>query len=235
MKIIFKNTLVFSIVYILLYLLDSFFKNSETLFSCRYISKTLLSLSLLAYYLINTKQKDKHKKRLVVVALCCFILGDVFFITGNNGNVLHFIFASSLFIAAKVCYSLRFLNNEDFKITKLIPFLLFCFLYMSIIMTIVYNNLGSFFIPLLLYLFVVMLLMQFAYLRKSEVNNKSFWLVIIGVVFSMVADNIDILKMFYDPSIAYNKITVMFFHGLSQYLIIMGVLEESNKTEIVKL
>ena len=44
----------------------------------------------------------------------------------------------------------------------------------------------------------------------------------------MIADSLDILKMFYDPEIAYNKITIMFFYCLSQYLIILGVLKETK-------
>ena len=65
-------------------------------------------------------------------------------------------------------------------------------------------------------------------LRKGEVNELSFWLVIFGVFFSMIADSINILKIFYDPLIAYNKITVMFFYCLSQYMIILGVLQENR-------
>ena len=79
-----------------------------------------------------------------------------------------------------------------------------------------------------------MLLMQFAYLRKGEVNGLSFWLVILGVFFSMIADSINVLKTFYDPLFAYNKITVMFFYCLSQYMIIMGVLKETKPSDNFK-
>ncbi|WP_272022663.1 lysoplasmalogenase family protein [Olleya namhaensis] len=234
MKFIFKSTLKFSVLYLLLYLLDSFFKNSEDLVMYRYLSKTLLSFSLLFFYLINTNQSDARKKNLIIISLACFLAGDVFFIAGNSGNTYHFLIAAALFIIAKVCYSVRFFNNKDFKISKLVPFLLFCFCYMSVIMSIVYNELGFYFLPLLIYLFVVMMLMQFAYLRSNEVNLQSFWLVIFGVVASMVADSINILRMFYDADIAYNKITIMFFYCLSQYLIILGVLNETKSTSKLK-
>ncbi|AUC81003.1 lysoplasmalogenase [Lacinutrix sp. Bg11-31] len=228
MKFIFKNTFRFSILYIILYFLDALFKNNDALYSYRYISKILLGLSLLLFYLYNTYQKDFNKKRLVIAALSLFVIGNFFFITGDNGNILHFVIAALLFVIAKICYSVRFLNNEVFIINKLIPFLLFCFTYMSIIIFMVYSNLEGFFVPLLIYLFVSMLLMQFAYLRKREVNTISFWLVIIGVVSFMLADSINILKMFYNPLIAYNKITVMFFYCLAQYLIVLGILKETN-------
>ena len=228
MGFIFKNTLRFSILYLLLYVLDSFFKNNEALYSYRYYTNIALSSALLIFYLFKTKQKNISKKRLIIYALSLFIIGDVFFITGNSGKMTHFVFAAFLFIGAKICYSIRFLNSKDFKISKLVPFLLFGFAYMTIITNLVYNNLGYYFFPFLIYLFVVLLLMQFAYLRKGEVNELSFWLVIFGVFFSMIADSINILKIFYDPLIAYNKITVMFFYCLSQYMIILGVLQENR-------
>jgi len=228
MSFIFKNTLRFTILYLFLYVLDSFFKNNEALYSYRYFTKLALGITLLVFYLFKTKQKDISKKRLVIYALSLFIIGDVFFITGNSGEMTHFVFAAFLFIGAKICYSIRFLNSKDFKISKLIPFLILGFAYMTIITDLVYNNLGHYFFPFLIYLFVVLLLMQFAYLRKPEVNIISFWLVIIGVVAFMIADSINILKMFYNPLIAYNKITVMFFYSLAQYLIVLGILKETN-------
>ncbi|MEL0643403.1 lysoplasmalogenase family protein [Olleya sp. Ti.3.14] len=234
MSFIFKNTLRFTILYLFLYVLDSFFKNNEALYSYRYFTKLALGITLLVFYLFKTKQKDISKKRLVIYALSLFIIGDVFFITGNSGEMTHFVFAAFLFIGAKICYSIRFLNSKDFKISKLIPFLILGFAYMTIITDLVYNNLGHYFFPFLIYLFVVLLLMQFAYLRKSEVNGLSFWLVLFGVFFSMIADSINILKIFYDPLIAYNKITVMFFYCLSQYMIILGVLKESRLTDNIE-
>lgn len=228
MNFIFKNTIRFSILYLSLYLLYSFFKNSYDLYSYRYFSKIALGVSLLLFYVLNNKQKDNTKKRLVIYALSLFLIGDFFFITGNSGKMTHFVIAEFLFIAGKICYSVRFLNNEDFKISKLIPFLVFCFAYMTLITSIVYNNLNHYFFPFLIYLFVVMLLMQFAFLRKNEVNTSSFWLVMIGVFLSMIADSINILKTFYNPMIAYNKITVMLFYCLSQYLIIVGGLKEKT-------
>ncbi|APX99823.1 lysoplasmalogenase [Lacinutrix venerupis] len=226
MKFIFKYPFRFTIIYLILYILDAFFKNSDVLYSCRYVSKILLSSSLLVFYLYNTKQKDSNKKKLVITALSLFILGDFFFIRGNDNNIIHFVIAGILFAIAKIFYSIRFLNNKDFKISKLVPFLLFCFTYMSVIMFLVYSNLGGFFIPFLIYLFVAMLLMQFAFLRKEEVNSKSFWLVMVGVVAFMFADSINMLKMFYNPLIAYNKLTIMFFYCLAQYLIVFGILKE---------
>ena len=95
-------------------------------------------------------------------------------------------------------------------------------------MSLVYSNLGDYFLPALLYLFIVMLVAQFAYLRKKEVNKESYWFVLIGIILSMFSDSITILKEFYSMDIAYNHITIMLFYGMSQYFIVIGILKENN-------
>ena len=95
-------------------------------------------------------------------------------------------------------------------------------------MNFIYSKLGLYFIPTLIYLFVVLLLGQIAYLRKNEVNNLSYYLVLIGVLFSMLSDSIAFLKSFYDSSFFYHKYTIMLFYSLSQYLIVLGILKENN-------
>ena len=72
----------------------------------------------------------------------------------------------------------------------------------------------------------MMMLAQFAYLRKNEVNKTSYWLVLIDVLFSMFSDSINILKVFYNDEIAYNNISIILFYGVSQYLIILGIVTE---------
>ena len=227
MLAIFKNIRVFTILYLVLFLVDFSIKNNPDYhFPFRYISKSLLLLSLLLLYAINVREKNPKKRNLVFAALSCFLIGDIFLIGGDN--IVQFVIGALFFSIAKIFYTLRFTNNKDFKIIKLLPFLLFCFIYMSVIISIVYNNLVAFFFPTLFYLFIVMLLAQFAYLRKAEVNNLSYWLVLVGVICSMFSDSINTLKMFYDYDIAYNNFTIMFFYGISQYLILVGILQEHN-------
>ncbi|WAC03925.1 lysoplasmalogenase [Lacinutrix neustonica] len=194
----------------------------------RYLTKTLLITSLLIYFIINHNETSRKKVIMVVAALGCFIIGDLFLITMESKPL--FIWGVFFFAIAKVLYSVRFSNHSDFKIYQLLPFLLFCFAYMCSVMLLVYDNLEDYFLPTLGYLFIVLIVAQFAYLRRNEVNKTSYWLVLIGIMFSMFSDSITLLKEFYSPNIAYHQITIMLFYGLSQYFIIVGIIQENNET-----
>ncbi|WP_452223388.1 lysoplasmalogenase family protein [Lacinutrix chionoecetis] len=227
MRLLFKNTLLFSFVFFLIFILDIFIKVFYTPTSFRYLTKLSLVLLLLIYYLTNQEEKSNIRKLQVILALTCFIIGDFFLIGGDVTSQL--VAGGVFFCIAKVCYALRFSNKKDFEIRELIPFLLFCFAYITTVMMVVYRNLGIFFLPILFYLFVVMLTAQFAYLRKNEVNTASFWLVLLGVILSMFSDSINILKEFYRQDFAYNEYTVMLFYGFSQYFIVLGIVKENRK------
>ncbi len=223
----FKNLTSFSILYLIAFVIDTYVKVNVVAFPYRYITKTFLILILLLFYIINNKD-EKRKRGIVIIALLCFIAGDLFLIGGTTK--IRFGVGVLLFAIAKVLYAIRFSNKQDFDVLKLWPFLVFGFAYMCGIMLMVYDNLGDYFAPALLYLFIVMMLAQFAFLRKKEVNIKSFWLVLIGVLLSMFSDSITLLKQFHDPKVLYNHYTIMFFYGLSQYFIIIGLLYENNKS-----
>jgi len=224
---LFKNLAYFSVLYFLAFVVDTYVKVHVVPFPYRYISKTFLILILLIFYILNDKEEDRHKHLVVVFSLLFFIAGDIFLIGGITK--LRFGIGVLMFAIAKVFYAIRFSNKQDFEVVKLWPFLLFGFTYMCGIMLMVYNNLGVYFAPALLYLFIVMMLAQFAFLRKKEVNPKSFWIVLIGVLLSMFSDSITLLKQFYDPTILYNNYSIMFFYGLSQYFIILGLIQEKNE------
>lgn len=225
MKPLFNNTLYFSALYALLFIIDSFVKVVFPASVFRYVTKATLIIALLYYFLLNNKENNESNVKLIVFAICGFLIGDALITASVNSR--HFLVLGVIFFGiGKILYSIRFSNTKDFNILKLMPFLLFCFSYMTIVMLLVYDTLGNYFIPVLLYLFIVMLTAQFAYLRRYEVNKKSYILVLIGVIFSMFSDSITILKEFYDQSIAYNQYTIMLFYALSQYFIIVGVAKE---------
>lgn len=230
MKTIFNNLWYFTIVFFLSFILDTIVKIYLEPIPFRYFSKTFLIVILLVYFLKNHNETSKKKVVVVIAALSFFIMGDLFLIGTESKNV--FAIGVCFFAIAKVMYAIRFSNQSDFKILKLLPFLLFCFGYMSFVMLFVYKNLGVYFMPALLYLFIVMIVAQFAYIRKNEVNKISYWLVLIGVILSMFSDSITLLKEFYDPDIAYHQITIMLFYGLSQYFIIIGIVKETNYSPI---
>ncbi|MFC7443821.1 lysoplasmalogenase [Mesoflavibacter profundi] len=230
---IFKNFKYFTLLYLFVLVIDTFVKNSDYKYSLRYITKPLLVVLLIVFFLINNKEKYKSGFCLVLGAYILFFLGDILLI--GNDTKLKFAIGGTFFGIAKVLLSIRFTNTQDFEIKKLLPFLAFCFVYMSVIMLFIYNNLKFYFIPSLCYLLVVMMMGQFAYLRKKEVNNTSYYLVLFGVFFSMLSDGITFLKVFYDSKILYHTITIMSFYAISQFLIVVGIVKETSSLTKLKL
>ena len=98
-------------------------------------------------------------------------------------------------------------------------------------MNLIYDNLHQLFIPVMIYFFTSVILLQFAFLRKADVNKMSYLVVFIGTVLCIVSDSITALKIFYLPNFAYEKITIMLFYGIGQYLIVYGITKEVKQPE----
>ncbi|MDO6597038.1 lysoplasmalogenase family protein [Oceanihabitans sp. 2_MG-2023] len=221
---IFKNKRIFSVLYFSILLLDIILKLNIDTISFRLITKPFLMISLLVYYIINHKEKSKNKFLFMIIALSLFLVGDILFIF-KNISVL-FTLGMFSFVLGKLFFAFKFSNQNDFKLIKLFPILSFCFIYILIILNIVYDKLEGYFFPVLFYLFVAMLVLQFAYLRKSEVDRKSYLIVGLGVLFSVFSDSISVLHVFYSEGIFYEKVTVILLYGISQYLIVTGIVSE---------
>ena len=232
MKVLFTNKLYFFILFFSILILDIFVKLNFESIPYRLISKPLVILSLFSFFLINNK--TELKKDYIIIALLSFFIGD-FFLIFDYINTLY-ITGIIFFIVGKLCYAKRFSNQQDFKIIRLLPFLIMCFAYMIFIMMLVLDNLGIFFLPSLVYLYSCLLVLLFAYLRKGVVNKKSYILVLIGVTITILCDSITLIQSFYYKDFPFYKIAIMLFYGISQYFIITGLVEEGNvRKEIVIL
>ena len=223
---LFSNTLYFSILFFSILLIDILVKSSFEGISYRFFTKTLVMTSLIIYYFLN--QKEVIKKRLIFMnlALFSFLLGDIFLLLYQN--YMLYIIGMGFFVLGKLFYALRFSNQKDFKLSSLLPFIILCFGFMLVLMNLIYDNLGNFFIPVMVYLFSCLIVTMFSFLRKDEVNFSSYILVLMGIAFTIISDTIAVLQEFYMPDMAYHKVTIMFFYGLSQYFIVIGIVRENN-------
>lgn len=224
MSKIFSNTLIFTLLYFAVLLLDILVKISVVEFLSRYIIKPLIVILLIVFYLINFKDKRDNNFYYIMIALGAFLIGDIVLIDTYSGFM--YIIGMLLFTIGKLFYAMRFSNTRDFKISRLVPFLIVCFGYTLWIMNLIYDNLGDFFIPTLIYLFITILLLLLSFLRKNDVNDLSYYLVFVGVLFSVVYDSITAISSFYNPDLPYQEITIMLFYGISQYFIVLGIVKE---------
>ena len=111
---------------------------------------------------------------------------------------------------------------------RLFVFLFICFGIFFLLFNLIYNKLDKLFFPVLCYFFIAILAAQFAFIRKVDVDNRSYILVLTGIMLAILADGITALALFYQPGFAYEKFSVMFFYGISQYLVVVGIVQEKQ-------
>ncbi len=225
----------FSILYFTLLSIDIGLRLAYGETVLRYISKPMFLLSLMVFYVINNKCTSKRSFLYMIIALICFLIGDLLLVT--LGSTLLFVMGMFFFIVGKIFYAIRFSNQRDFKLGRLLPFLSICFLYTLLILNLIYEKLESLFFPVIVYFFVGVMVLQFAFLRKNDVNNQSYLLVFIGIIMSIMSESLIALDMFYYPGFAFSEFTIMLTYGIAQYLIVLGIVKEvkeEDKLSIIK-
>ncbi|MCB4808799.1 lysoplasmalogenase [Tamlana sp. 62-3] len=193
----------------------------------RVFVKPFFMLSLLIFTWVNTANRKNKKFKFLNLAIIAFLLGDVIIVFKDKPIL--FLIAMLFFMMGKIFYIFRFSGDRDFKIANLFPILAFCFFYILLVFNVVIKNLNEYVVPVLIYLLFSSIQFLFSFLRRVEVDFKSFLMVVIGVVFSVTYDTIALLAKFYQDYFLYNKITIVSFYAISQFLIVYGLVTEKIK------
>ena len=162
----------------------------------------------------------------MIIALLFLLVGDVFLLEGFS--FYYFTIGLLAFLFANIAYSYLLYRSAQFGVTKSVPFLILSSLYILTIYYFIYDNSQGYFVLILIYSFVVLNMLQSAYLRYKIVNMKSFYMVFIGALLFTISESILALNMFHKP-IPYKNIWIMLFYGIGQLLIVQGVLAEQKK------
>ena len=218
----------FTIVYFLALVIDLWGKLNLEIVPYRYITKSLLMILLIVFYFKNQKINKGKNHFYTLTALFLFWIASIAVI--DHINNFRFIFGMLFFVLGKAMYCLRFTNNRDFKLARLLPFLTGSFILMVSVFFLIYKGLGVFFIPVLIYFFISLLLSLFAYLRKNDVNARSYNLVMLSMFFLILSEIIMGIKTYY-ISLPFQDISVMLFYGIGQFLIVYGILIEKKTVE----
>ncbi len=225
MKRVLNNVLHFAILYFAILFLDLSFMIWIDAELIRLTTKPVLIILLIAFYASNDNESSSNKFIFLILALSCFMLANIMTLFKAEPVVL--MAGSLFFILAKMFYVFRFSNERDFKLVSSIPFVSLYLIYMFIILNLTMENLGDSLIPVLVFLFVTLIALQFAFLRKQAVNKRSYQLVMLGMLLLLVADTSAVLSNFY-YRFTFQEVVTMFFYGLSQFLIILGLVHEKR-------
>ena len=231
LKSFFINKINFSVIFFAILLLDVFVKVCTSDLSYRYFTKPLVLIFLIIFYYLNVTYYRKRVNKNVFFALIFFLLGDFFILNSSN---TFFLFSSILFFAiGKIFLCLKFKNKEDFEYSRLRPFSIAIYIFITFIILMIYKNLRMFFIPGMLSFFISLLMLNLAYLRKEHFTKWSYFFVLLGCLLFVLIEGVNAISTF-NNELPFPYFFIMIFYGISMYLIVLGiVIEEQKKNSVV--
>jgi len=183
----------------------------------RQFSKPLIVLSLMGYYLIHLKSlKESAQEYIFLGALIAAWLGDVFLLWDNM-----FLFGLGSFLLMQVLYTYCFIRDRGKE--KLVYILgLLILPFSGYILSLMWSDLGSMRVPVLVYLLAIVLMALAAAMRRKEMSG--YYLVVLGTLFFLASDAVLALHKF-TSDIHLGGMTVMATYIAAQYLIVEGYIQ----------
>jgi uncharacterized membrane protein YhhN len=184
----------------------------------------VLKGSIIPFLIIIYQLNARQNFRITILAALLFSwAGDV---------ILCFSFIPGLacFLLAHVMYVIAFLktSGKSELITKRIYLLFPVILYGAGLLCLLYDNLDGMRLPMITYTMVILTMLIAAINRYGKVSRLSFILVLAGAVLFVISDSLIALNKFGFPFV-FSGVAVMTTYIAAQYLIVTGVLKQSEK------
>ncbi len=193
--------------------------------SVQYVAKPLIMLSLVGYFFFSTTARSIY---FTMALLFCWA-GDVLLLF-QDSMAHFFIFGLVAFLIGHMLYivSYRQFRHGD-KSNELLPTQKFRYSLPIILagtglIVILYPNLGSLQIPVLVYAVVLMLMVLAALMRFGRTTPTSFWMIFLGAVLFMISDSSLAINKFYAP-FENSGLAIMITYIAAQYLIVEGAVQ----------
>ncbi len=185
--------------------------------SIRYGAKPLIMLSLIWYYVSNTKFRNK----LFVFGMFFSFLGDVFLLSKEE---FFFILGLGSFLIAHLCYIAMILKYLEKPTLPSISKALFPYLLVFIVlMQVLYSSLGAMKIPVIIYAFTISVFGMLSLLYYFQNKNTVARILVFGVLLFIISDSILALNLFYSPK-SFFPVLIMSTYVGAQFLICKFVL-----------
>lgn len=192
------------------------------------ITKPLLLLLLGIIYYHQAGRVNKAHRNFMLAALSFSWLGDVLLLFQQNDPVF-FLAGLISFLAAHLCYILAFGKISVHHAPSIIrqqPWLALLFVaYGLLFFFFISHGLGGMLIPVLVYMFVILLMGLAALNRFRRVEYHSFLLVFAGAMSFMLSDSLLAINKFATP-FAMAGFLIMVTYIAAQYLIVKGSLKQ---------
>lgn len=198
---------------------------AQDLSDYRYISKPLIILTLIFYFIkVSIMIKGSLLRKTVLSALIFSILGDILWLFPNL-----FLYGLGAFLMVHFCYVLAFkiAQSRPFQLSQLYFIKLFVYnlpfyIFAAILYYLVHNQLHQMKIPVVVFLFAMVLMCTVARERFRKTNDSSFWQTFVGAILLFVSHSILLMDLFFQP-VRNVEVFTLGTYLLAQLLIVMGM------------
>ena len=210
----------FTLIFAIILMAELICGSIESLNTWHYITKPLLLISLIIFFLKEHNQLDEKTKNLTLAALFFSLLGDILLMFTNQSSNF-FIGGLLAFLMAHIMYILVFLKKKSTR--KNTSFLmLFLLIYGLGIFYFLKDGLGELLVPVIIYMLVILTMVITAFSRLTCVSKMSYNLVFLGAIFFVTSDSLLALNKFYEP-FETAGIFIMLTYAIAQYFIVLGL------------
>ena len=202
-----------------------------------FITKPLIMLSLLVYYLTGKNDKKKTLTYLMISAIIFSWLGDVILMLQRYDEGL-FVFGLASFLIAHIFYIFictKTVSNQESSESKpfirtRIAFLIFIGLALLYLL---YPTLDDLLFPVAIYTMVIITMAITAVMRKGRTIDKSFIMVYSGALLFVMSDAMIAIDKFLNPLVQ-ARLLIMSTYIAAQLLIVKGIMLHENSTELIE-
>lgn len=196
----------------------------SSLSTLHYITKPLIVLSLLLFFVTKSQPLNKLVRTGTILALVFSLIGDIALLF-DDINPNYFIIGLASFLLAHIMYVFVFLKHRDPK-KKPYIFIILMLVYAAILFYVLKDGLGDLLIPVVVYMIVILSMSTSAYIRLKE-SKTGYLFIFIGALLFMLSDSILALNKFYKP-FELSSFLIMSTYAFAQYCIVMGILKQHS-------
>lgn len=199
--------------------------------------KALIMPVLMVYYHSEVRNNYNLFHRLMMVGFFFSWLGDILLQFSNCTQELFFkeetffLLGLSGFLLTQVFYSIAFNipKGKNKIFTTRIYQLVLIVAYGLLLIWLLYNKLGDYKIPVIIYAIVIHVMLASALNRFGKVNGISYMLVAIGAILFVASDSMIAINRFLEK-FDFARVLIMSTYILAQYFIAFGSLRQKSDT-----
>lgn len=207
-----------------------------SLFYPALVFKAMIMPVLMVYYHSQVKEKYNIFHRLMMFGFFFSWLGDLLLQFSKEGKEFFisseglFILGIAGFMLAHLAYTFAFNipKGRNTLFSTRIYQLVLVLAYVGLLLWLLYNKLGEYRLPVIIYAVVIHVMLVSALNRFGKVNGISYMLVTIGALLFVASDSMIAVNRFLEK-FDFAHVLIMVTYISAQYLIAIGALRQDSE------